>query len=72
MSLQEISVSNTQKKKLQKAIRDESVLIQEDNGDLVVHVAAYLDYKAGTRSEPLEEILNEDELDLNAEFIVLS
>ena len=72
MSLQEISVSNTQKKKLQKAIRDESVLIQEDNGDLVVHVAAYLDYKAGTRSEPLEEILGEDELDLNAEFIVLS
>lgn len=72
MSLQEISVSNTQKKKLQKAIRDESVLVQEENGDLVVHVAAYLDYKAGTRSEPLEEIVGEDELDLNAEFIVLS
>ncbi len=72
MSLQEISVSNTQKKKLQKAIRDESVLIQEDNGDLVVHVAAYLDYKAGSRSEPLEEIIGEDELDLSAEFIVLS
>ena len=72
MSLQEISVSNTQKKKLQKAIRDESVLIQEDNGDLVVHVAAYLDYKAGSRAEPLEEIIGEDELDLSAEFIVLS
>ncbi|MAC47819.1 hypothetical protein [Oceanospirillum beijerinckii] len=72
MSLQEISVSNTQKKKLQKAILDESVLVQEDDGDLVVHVAAYLDYKAGTRTKPLEEIVGEDELDLSAEFIVLS
>ncbi len=72
MSIQEISVSNSQKKKLQKAVSDESVLIQEESGDLVLQVSAYIDFKDGTNSAPVEEIIGEDALDLTAEYVVFS
>lgn len=75
MSIQEIAVSNSQKKKLQQAINDDAVLIVDDNGDLVVQVAAYEDLKADLRKEPkapIEQIVGEEVLDFDAEFWVFS
>ena len=72
MSIQEIAVSNNQKKQLLKAINKDEVLFQEDNGDLVVSVAAYLNFKQEADPGPLEAIVGEDTLDFNAEYFVFS
>jgi len=72
MSIQEIAVSNSQQKKIQKAIKDDSVLIVDDNGDLAVQAIAYEVYKQNTRSTPLEDILGEDVLSADAEYYVFS
>ncbi len=72
MSIQEIAVSNNQKKHLLRAITDEAVLYQEDNGDLVVDVASYLELKAGAEIGPIETIIGNDVLNFDAEYIVFS
>lgn len=71
MSLQDINIANNQRKRLLKAIADEKLLVQ-DEGALVLNVAAYLDYRASTGESPVEEIVGENELDYGAEFIVFS
>jgi len=77
MSIQELSMTNNQKKALQKAISSEAILIQEERGDLVINVSAYLDFKNDfnqKKSEPapLEAIISEDELDFTAEYFVIT
>ncbi len=72
MSIQEIAVSNSQKKKIQKAINDDSVLIVDDNGDLAVQAITYEVFKQKTRATPLEDILGEDALSPDAEYYVFS
>ena len=72
MSVQEIAVSNRQRKKLLKAVPDESVLIQEENGDLVVSVAAYQTFKQKLTPAPIEAIIGDDTLDFTAEYFVFS
>lgn len=72
MSIQEIAVSNSQQKKIQKAIKDDSVLIIDDNGDLAVQAITYEVFKQKTRSTPLEDILGEDVLNPDAEYYVFS
>ena len=72
MSIQEIAVSNSQKKKIQKAITDESVLIVDDNGDLAVQAISYDLYKQKTKTQPLEEILGDDALSGDAEYFVFT
>ncbi len=72
MSIQEIAVSNNQKKSLLKAIRKENVLVQEENGDLVVNLAAYIVFKKEADPGPIEAIIGEDVLDFDAEFVVFS
>ena len=65
MKIQEIAISNNQKKKLLKAVNDESVLYQEENGDLVVSVATYESIKKnGLDSGPIEVIIGDDVLEL--------
>jgi len=73
MSIQEISVSNNQKKSLLKAVKDEQVLFQDDNGDLVVNVEAYEEWKElkGKGGDPIEEIVGEA-LDYDSEYFVFS
>jgi len=73
MSIQEISVSNNQKKSLLKAVKDQQVLFQDDNGDLVVNVEAYEEWKElkGKGSDPIEEIV-EEALDYDSEYFVFS
>ena len=77
MSIQDISITNNQKKSLLKAIKDPQILVQEENGDLVVNVQAYIALKnniayKNTGAEPIEELLGSDTLDFSAEYFVFS
>ncbi|MFT7371536.1 MAG: hypothetical protein ACI9T9_000212 [Oleiphilaceae bacterium] len=77
MRIQDISTTNNQKKLLLKAIKDPQILVQEENGDLVVNVKAYLALKnniayKNTGAEPIEELIGYDELDFDAEYFVFS
>lgn len=77
MNIQEITLSNNQKKKLQKGITNEAVLFQDDNGDLIVNVEAYkafkLTVKKNERHLLIEAVVGEEvELDFSAEFFVFS
>lgn len=74
MSIQEISVSNNQKKALQKALqkalKKSNALIEEENGDLVLDQDAYYDWCDETGKYPLEDILPEADFDDEAQYIV--
>lgn len=72
MSIQEIAVSNNQKKQLLKAIKKSEVLFQEDNGDLVVSVAAYEVFKKELDPGPIEEIVGEETLNYDNDYFVFS
>ncbi len=82
MSIQELAIANNQKKKLLNAVKDEAVLFQDENGDLVVNVANYKEFKGellvlkrtkkGLEIEPIEAIVGKGLLDFSAEYFVLS
>ena len=72
MSIQEIAVSNNQKKQLLKAVNKNHVLFQEENGDLVVSVAAYEVFKKESDPGPIEEIVGEDTLNYDFDYFVFS
>jgi len=70
MSIQDIAVSHNVQKKLLRAVKDEAVLFEDEDGAVVVNVAGYLAFKADTGTEPLEDVLGDVELDLSAEYFV--
>ncbi len=83
MSIQELTLANNQKKRLQKAIKDEAVLFEDENGDLVVNVSNYNEFKHELRIiratkknnlevTPIETIVGEDILDFKVEYFVFS
>ena len=77
MIIQDISITNNQKKLLLKAIKDPQILALEENGDVVVNVKAYLALKnnsayKNTGSERIEEVVGAEELDFEAEYFVFS
>lgn len=72
MKIQEIAITGNQKKKIQKAVKGEAVIFEDENGDLIINVNGYLDLKEEKDKEPLEEILGEDVLDYDVEFFVLN
>lgn len=72
MSIQDITVSNNIRKKIINAIRDDSAIIIEENGDVIISVAAYQEFAERIKRSPLEEILGEDALDFSAEYFVFS
>ncbi|NRB42327.1 MAG: hypothetical protein HRU20_28305 [Pseudomonadales bacterium] len=72
MNIQEIALSNNQRKKIQKAVKDDSVLLVEENGDIVINVAAYKTFKQELENDPVEEIVGEDVLDFSAEYFVFN
>lgn len=72
MSIQEISVSNNQKKTIQKALKKSKALIEEENGDLVLDQGAYFEWCDDTGKYPLEDIFPEQEFDDEAEYIVFT
>ena len=72
MNIQDITVSNNQRKKIIAAIRDENVLQQEENGEVIVSVAAYIEFSNRINKFPLEEIVGEDTLDFSVEYLVFN
>ena len=76
MQIQEVAISNNQKKKLLKRVHDDAVLFQDDNGDLVVNVAAYVEFKKAIKKDkkpaPIEAVVGDDILDYEAEYFVFS
>jgi hypothetical protein len=72
MKIQEIAITGNQKKKIQKAIKGEAVIFEDENGDLIINVDGYLDLKDEKGKEPLEEILGEETLDYEVDFFVLN
>lgn len=72
MSIQDITVSNNIRKKIINAVRDDSAIIIEENGDVIISVAAYQEFAQRIKRSPLEEILGEDTLDFSAEYFVFS
>lgn len=72
MSVQEISVTNNQKKHLLKDIKKASIIFQEDNADVVLNVEAYLEFMDDKDKDPVTEILGEGVVDLDNEYIIFS
>jgi hypothetical protein len=70
MNIQEIAVSNNQRKKLQRAITDEGVLFQDDNGDMVINLEAYNEIKKDLKNV-LEETIGEDVIAEDSDYLVL-
>jgi hypothetical protein len=71
MSVQEISVTNNQKKAIKSAFKKrKSVYMEEDNGDLIIEFAAYEDYMDEHDKTPIEDIIGEGILTYDAEFLV--
>ena len=70
MNIKDISISNNRKKQIIAAIKDESVLVQEDNGDLVIDTQAYRQLKEATGTSPVEDILDMEKLETVADYVV--
>ena len=72
MNIQDLTISNSQKKKLLKLVELEDVLFQDDNGDLVVNVSAYLALKDDIKPISIESVIDESELDYSVSYFVFS
>ncbi|MBV1911432.1 MAG: hypothetical protein KUG78_19220 [Kangiellaceae bacterium] len=72
MSIQDISISNSQKKRLLKLAELEEVLFQDENGDLVVNVSAYQILKVDIEPISIESVVGENRLDYSVSYFVFS
>lgn len=72
MSIQEISVSNNQRKKLSHIIDDQNIVQTDENGDVIINVDAYRAYKKLSKKTPVEDILDDVSLDFNSEYFFFS
>ncbi len=70
MNIKDIAISNNKKKQILSAVTDNSVIIQEENGDLVVDTKAYLAFKEEKGKAPIEEILEMGALEEQADYVV--
>ncbi len=72
MSIQDIAISNSQKKKLLKLTELEEILFQDENGDLVVNVSAYQALKDNIEPVSIESVIGENKLDYSVSYFVFS
>ena len=72
MSIQDIAISNSQKKKLLKLTELEAVLFQDENGELVVNVSAYQALKDNIAPISIESVIGENKLDYSVSYFVFS
>lgn len=69
--IQEISVTNNQKKAIITALkRRKSAYMVDENGDLIVEIEAYEDFMDEFDRSPIEDLLGDDVLDYSQEFWV--
>ena len=72
MNIQEIAITSNQRKKIQKSVKNTSIIFEDENGDLVINVEAYTENTAHTERYPLEDILGEDAFDYDVKFWVFN
>lgn len=73
MSVQEISVTNNQKKAIKSAFKKrKNVYIEEENGDLVIEFSAYEDFMDEMDKTPIEDVIGEGVLTYDADFLVFT
>ena len=72
MTIQDIEVSNNIRKKIVTAVRDDSVIVVEENGDVIVSVEAYNAFAKRIKRSPLVEILGDESLDFSVEYFVFN
>jgi hypothetical protein len=72
MSVQEISVTNNQKKQILKTVKKASIVFQEENGDVVLNVDAYIEFMEDKEKDPVTDIFGEGVVDLDNEYVVFS
>ncbi len=72
MNIQEIAITSNVRKKIQKAVKNTSIIFEDENGDIVINVEAYVANTEHTERYPLEDIVGEDALDYDAEFWVFN
>jgi Tat protein secretion system quality control protein TatD with DNase activity len=70
MSIQDISISNNQHKKLIKAVPDDSILVEGDGGELIVNVSEYKSSKLAKKHQVIELIMGDKVLDQKAQYWV--
>ncbi|MFT6896842.1 MAG: hypothetical protein ACJA13_001246 [Paraglaciecola sp.] len=70
MSIQDISISNNQHKQLIKAVPDASILMEGDDGELIVNVSEYTSSKLSKKHNIIELIMGDEVLDLKAQYWV--
>ncbi len=70
--IQDIAVSHNCLKKLAKCIKGDKVLYKDEEGEIVVNIAAYNDYKNSNETTPIEDIIGTERLDFSADYIVFS
>ncbi len=70
--IQYIPLSQRQKKKVLKSINDDSVIYQDENGDLIVSAVAYEHLKLLKGLSPIEDALKDTVLDADAKYYVLT
>jgi hypothetical protein len=72
MSIQDIAVSNGQKKSLLKAINDVSIALQEDEGEVIVNTQAYIAKYPKLAESPVYQIVENETFDTDVEYWVFS
>lgn len=72
MSIQDIAISNSQKKAILKAINDEGVALQEENGEVIINVEAYLLKYPNLSESPVMQLITDESVDMDADYWVFS
>ncbi|MDN3648448.1 hypothetical protein QWZ13_05945 [Reinekea marina] len=72
MSIQDIATSNSQKKAILKAINDEGVALQEENGEVIINVEAYLLKYPNLSESPVMQLITDESIDMDADYWVFS
>lgn len=70
MSIQDITISNNQHKKLIKAVPDDRILVEGDDRELIVNVSEYKASKLATKRKIIELIMGDEVLDPTAQYWV--
>jgi len=70
MNIQDISITNNQHKKLIKGVPNASILVEGDDGELIVNVDEYMSSKLAKKNKIIELIIGDEILDPKAQYWV--
>lgn len=70
MTIKDIQISNNKKKQLLACVADQTIFFQDENGDIVVDTQAYKTLKEQLQAAPIEELLQLEDLETLADYVV--